>query len=91
MDTSPTALFESYEQDYKLLIQSLDDRLASVKADDGLKGGEQRSIFLCSLSSLCLIYGTEERKSALRRVEMELEEADEMVCSSSNRPSSPKP
>ena len=39
MDTSPTALFDSYEQDYKQLIQSIDDRLVSVKADDGLKGG----------------------------------------------------
>lgn len=40
MDTSPTALFDSYEQDYKQLIQSIDDRLASVKGDDGLKGGQ---------------------------------------------------
>ncbi|RPD60684.1 vesicle transport v-snare protein vti1 [Lentinus tigrinus ALCF2SS1-7] len=57
MDNSPTALFDSYEQDFKQIIQSIRDKLEG-DAKDGQ--GEQR-------------------KAALRRVEMELDEADEMV------------
>ncbi|KAI0820098.1 vesicle transport v-snare protein vti1 [Trametes gibbosa] len=57
MDTSPTALFDSYEQDFKQIIQSIRDKL------DGDTHDAQG----------------EARKAALRRVEMELDEADEMV------------
>ncbi|KAF9813956.1 hypothetical protein IEO21_05392 [Rhodonia placenta] len=57
MDTSPTALFDSYEQDFNQIIQSVRGRV------DGDAQGEQ----------------AEQRKAALRRVEMELDEADEMV------------
>ncbi|KAI0364289.1 vesicle transport v-snare protein vti1 [Pilatotrama ljubarskyi] len=57
MDTSPTALFDSYEQDFKQIIQSIRDKLEGDAKD---AQGEQR-------------------KAALRRVEMELDEADEMV------------
>ncbi|RXW21934.1 hypothetical protein EST38_g3889 [Candolleomyces aberdarensis] len=56
MDTSPTALFDSYEQDFKQLIQSLEEKLQAGEDERG-----------------------EDRKASLRRVEMELEEADEMV------------
>lgn len=55
MDTSPTALFDSYEQDFKQLIETIEEKLG-----DGQTKGE-------------------ERKATLRRVDMELEEADEMV------------
>ncbi|KAF9058038.1 vesicle transport v-snare protein vti1 [Panaeolus papilionaceus] len=58
MDTSPTALFDSYEQDFKQIIGTIKEKL-EPKEGDVNKG--------------------EERKSTLRRVEMELEEADEMV------------
>ncbi|KAL1943456.1 hypothetical protein VTO73DRAFT_4531 [Trametes versicolor] len=57
MDTSPTALFDSYEQDFKQIIQSIRTKLEGDAQD---AQGEQR-------------------KAALRRVEMELDEADEMV------------
>lgn len=57
MDNSPTALFDSYEQDFKQIIQSIQDKLnGDAKEQQG-----------------------EQRKTALRRVEMELDEADEMV------------
>ena len=57
MDNSPTALFESYEQDFEQVIASVREKL---DADGpGMRG--------------------EERKASLRRVEMELDEADEMV------------
>ncbi|KAJ3883209.1 vesicle transport v-snare protein vti1 [Lentinula edodes] len=56
MDTSPTALFDSYEQDFKQFIETIREKLEG----DGNQDGEQR-------------------KASLRRVEMELDEADEMV------------
>jgi hypothetical protein len=31
MDASPTALFDSYEQDFKQLVQSIDEKLAEGK------------------------------------------------------------
>ncbi|KAF8897428.1 t-SNARE [Infundibulicybe gibba] len=58
MDNSPTALFESYEQDFQQFIETIRDKLEGDTAKD--EQGEQR-------------------KSTLRRVEMELDEADEMV------------
>ncbi|KAI0743168.1 vesicle transport v-snare protein vti1 [Daedaleopsis nitida] len=58
MDTSPTALFDSYEADFKQIVQSIREKLDG-DAKDGAQG--------------------EQRKAALRRVEMELDEADEMV------------
>jgi len=57
MDTSPTTLFNNYEQDFQQIIASIRDKV------DGNSKGE----------------GVEQRKTALRRVEMELDEADEMV------------
>ncbi|OCH88838.1 vesicle transport v-snare protein vti1 [Obba rivulosa] len=57
MDNSPTALFDSYEQDFQQLIQSIREKL---DGDANQQQGEQR-------------------KAALRRVELELDEADEMV------------
>ncbi|KAJ3475323.1 hypothetical protein NLI96_g11913 [Meripilus lineatus] len=57
MDTSPTQLFDSYEQDFQQIIASIRTK---VEGDAQNEAGEQR-------------------KAALRRVEMELDEADEMV------------
>jgi len=57
MDTSPTALFDSYEQDFRQFIETIREKIEDNANDD--KG--------------------EQRKSTLRRVEMELDEADEMV------------
>jgi len=55
MDNSPTALFDSYSQDFQQLISSVREKLEAPGSN-----GEQR-------------------KAALRRVEMELDEADEMI------------
>ena len=57
MDNSPTALFDSYEADFKQIVQSIRGKLEGDAKD--AQG--------------------ESRKAALRRVEMELDEADEMV------------
>ncbi|KAJ7228772.1 vesicle transport v-SNARE protein N-terminus-domain-containing protein [Mycena pura] len=57
MDNSPTALFDSYEQDFQQFIETIRQKL------DG--GGQEDS--------------GEQRKASLRRAEMELDEADEMV------------
>jgi len=57
MDTSPTTLFNNYEQDFQQIIASIRDKVEGNSKGDGV----------------------EQRKTALRRVEMELDEADEMV------------
>ncbi|KAF8211227.1 vesicle transport v-SNARE protein N-terminus-domain-containing protein [Mycena galopus ATCC 62051] len=57
MDNSPTALFDSYEQDFQQFIDTIRQKLDGEGKDDS---GEQR-------------------KASLRRAEMELDEADEMV------------
>jgi len=57
MDQTPTALFESYEQDFKHIIYGISEKLeGSGKTQLG-----------------------EQRKAALRRVEIELDEADDIV------------
>jgi vesicle transport through interaction with t-SNAREs 1 len=78
MDSSPAALFDSYDQDFQQIIQSIREKL------DG-EANDQRAGKLIGLSlypglvlNWCL--GLEQRKATLRRVEMELDEADEMVC-----------
>ncbi|KIM68637.1 hypothetical protein SCLCIDRAFT_104812 [Scleroderma citrinum Foug A] len=62
MDHSPTALFDSYEQDFRQIIDSVRAKLDGDGRDE--RGGQ---------------YHAEQRKAALRRVDMELDEADEMV------------
>ncbi|KAF8327613.1 vesicle transport v-snare protein vti1 [Cantharellus anzutake] len=57
MDNSPTSLFESYEQDFKSIIESIRGKLDGEAKD---QNGEQR-------------------KATLRRVDMEVEEADEII------------
>ncbi|EKM57294.1 uncharacterized protein PHACADRAFT_119632 [Phanerochaete carnosa HHB-10118-sp] len=57
MDNSPTALFDSYEQDFQQIVSSIREKLeGNAKNERG-----------------------EQRKAALRKVELELDEADEMV------------
>jgi len=58
MDNSPTALFDSYEQDFQQIVDSLKEKLEGDVKDER---------------------GVEQRKAGLRRAEMELDEADEMV------------
>jgi len=57
MDSSPTTLFNNYEQDFQQIIASIRDKLEGNSQSESI----------------------EQRKTALRRVEMELDEADEMV------------
>ncbi|KAI9574558.1 vesicle transport v-SNARE protein N-terminus-domain-containing protein [Boletus coccyginus] len=57
MDNSPTALFDTYEQDFRQILDSVRSKL-------GGDGKDERG---------------EQRRAALRRVEMELDEADEMI------------
>ncbi|KAF8232618.1 vesicle transport v-snare protein vti1 [Tricholoma matsutake] len=56
-DGTPAGLFESYEQDFRHIIQSISDKLEG-------SGKDQRG---------------EQRKAALRKVELELDEADDIV------------
>ncbi|EAU84688.2 t-SNARE VTI1 [Coprinopsis cinerea okayama7 len=42
MDTSPTSLFDAYEQDFKQLVQSIEERLGGL--NDGIKGEERNSV-----------------------------------------------
>jgi vesicle transport through interaction with t-SNAREs protein 1 len=74
MDSSPTALFDSYEQDFQQILQSIRQKLEGDGSDQ--RGGmTETTRFPQYLTSLA-----EQKKAALRRVEMELDEADEMVC-----------
>jgi hypothetical protein len=76
MDQTPTSLFDSYEQDFRHIISSISDKLEGNGKN--LVGG------VC-----CACFGPipashnpqlEQRKAALRRVEIELDEADDIVC-----------
>ena len=79
MESSPTALFESYEQDFKTIISSIRDKVEVEAA--GQKGG--RSTVARQRTTQPLTFHgynlSEQRKATLRFVEMELDEADEMV------------
>lgn len=68
------ALFENYDQDLKQLITSLKGKLeGDVKQ---LKGGMYPFFVLCGHGA----DGQEQRKSALKKVSEELDEAEEIVC-----------
>ena len=75
MDLSPTALFDSYEQDFIQIIETIKERLETTSPEDG-KNGKSR---LKVVSILDTPTPVEPRKSTLTRVERELDEADEMV------------
>ena len=72
MDTS-TELFDSYEQDFKQIISSIRDKLEGEGKNE--VGGAPHY----HLYRLDAHIRPEQRKAALRRVEMELDEEDEMV------------
>jgi vesicle transport through interaction with t-SNAREs protein 1 len=76
MDSSPTALFDSYEQDFQQILQSIRQKLEGDGSDQrgGTPETTQQFAPPQNLTSL-----PEQKKAALRRVEMELDEADEMV------------
>jgi vesicle transport through interaction with t-SNAREs 1 len=80
MDNSPTALFDSYEQDFQQIVDSLKQKLEGDAKDE--RAGKVSAT--CHYRVLMLIRDTfllvvEQRKADMRRVEMELDEADEMV------------
>lgn len=78
MDSSPTSLFNSYEQDFQQILQSIRDKLEGDGADQ--RGGRLWTpAFLTDLNSISPRLFPEQKKATLRRVEMELDEADEMV------------
>ncbi|PPQ69542.1 hypothetical protein CVT25_000859 [Psilocybe cyanescens] len=58
MDQSPTAMFDSYEQDFRHIMGNISEKL---------EGGAAKGQF------------GEQRKAALRKVEIELDEADDIV------------
>jgi vesicle transport through interaction with t-SNAREs 1 len=74
MDSSPASLFDSYEQDFQQILQSIRQRLEGDGSDQ--RGGMPDIAYLVRFTSP----PPEQKKAVLRRVEMELDEADEMVC-----------
>jgi vesicle transport through interaction with t-SNAREs protein 1 len=76
MDSSPTSLFDSYEQDFQQILQSIREKLEGDGADQ--RGGRLLTPSLV-LSLTSLVPLPEQKKASLRRVEMELDEAEEMV------------
>lgn len=76
MDSSPTALFDTYDQDFRQILDSVRSKLDGDGKDE--RGGEDSVHIFRRDSSIC--FHTEQRRTALRRVEMELDEADEMAC-----------
>jgi vesicle transport through interaction with t-SNAREs protein 1 len=76
MDTSPTALFDSYEQDFRQFIEIIRDKLEGDAKEE--QGGELYCLHIRHLHALS-VFNAEQRSATLRQVEMELDEADEMV------------
>lgn len=81
MDSSPTSLFDSYSQDFEQIISSIRDKLEG-EAGKNESGGTfyiLPTILFHKYRMHAIQICTEQRKASLRRVEMELDEADEMV------------
>lgn len=83
MDSSPASLFDSYEQDFQQILQSIRQKLEGDGSDQ--HGGTPETAHLI-LFSTGPHSPPEQKKAVLRRVEMELDEADEMVCTYSLSP-----
>lgn len=77
MDNSPTGLFDNYEQDFRQLIQGVRQKLEGDAKEE--RGGRQYLTYMTVLR-LTGVRILEQRKAELRRVDMDLDEADEMVC-----------
>jgi vesicle transport through interaction with t-SNAREs protein 1 len=73
---SPTSLFVSYEQDFTQIVDAI------RKKFEGEGNNEGGKLPLTVILGCWCKYGIdlEQRKAALRRMEMELDEADEVVC-----------
>ena len=76
MDTTPTALFDSYELDFKHIIRSISDKLEGNGKNQ--LGGICAVTTTCTYNKLTRVW-QEQRKAALRKVELELDEADDIV------------
>lgn len=79
MDTSPTALFDSYEQDFNQILSSVRSKLDGDAKDQ--KGGGYYTMISVHPQRNDHVCQAEQRKATLRRVDMEVEEADEIVRS----------
>jgi vesicle transport through interaction with t-SNAREs protein 1 len=77
MDQTPSALFDSYEQDFRHIISGISDSLEG--SGRSLIGGSVLRV-QCPILHLILQCLLEQRKATLRRVEIELDEADDIVC-----------
>jgi hypothetical protein len=90
MDNSPTTLFNNYEQDFEQIIASIRDKMEGSAKGEGvgefLSRDERVSVEVVRGLTYACGCGVEQRKTALRRVEMELDEADEMVRTPSHYP-----
>ena len=75
MDTTPTALFDSYELDFKHIIRSISDKL---EGNGKNQLGGICAVTTCTYHNLTRVW-QEQRKAALRKVELELDEADDIV------------
>ena len=63
MDTSPTALFDSYEQDFRQFIETIREKLEDNANDD--KGGESYRIILLHQISYLISLPTQNNESQL--------------------------
>lgn len=78
MDDTSTALFDSYEQDFRHIISGISDKLeGNGKSQQGGKRIIQSAVLPRPDLSFLV---SEQRKAALRKVELELDEADDIVC-----------
>jgi hypothetical protein len=77
MEQPPTELFQLYEADFKTLLSGIKDKLDSSGKD--LPGGMYYS---APAPRVPYLFKTEQRKAALRKVEIELDEADDIVRAS---------
>lgn len=73
MDATPgLELFENYESDLQQVISSANDKIQQAHGSaSGSQGGDAQGSHRSAV---------EAKKAGLRRAEMELEEADEIVC-----------
>ena len=74
MDQTPVALFDAFEQDFRHIINSISEKLEG-SGKNQLGGALNMPLCRC----LMLTAYKEQRKAALRKVEIELDEADDIV------------
>jgi vesicle transport through interaction with t-SNAREs protein 1 len=74
MDTSPTALFDSYEQDFLQFIEVIREKLDTTNSEDVRTGKPY-----CGVDEVDSPSFLDQKRSTLSRVDRELDEADEMA------------